>query len=118
MFDYFFLNLVVEMLFLLSAYQQAAERMATAPPEPATPLATFLTRPSRLFRLGSGSAWGGGRNGDAEASASSSGSADVPVAPRCVAMDQTSVLENDAEMTSILLFHPYEPLLAVADDQV
>jgi hypothetical protein len=33
-------------------------------------------------------------------------------------MDQTSVLENDAEMTSILLFHPYEPLLAVADDQV
>lgn len=105
------------MLFLLSAYQQAAERMVAAPPEPyATPLATFLTRPSRLFRLGSGSAWGGGRNGDAEAS--SSGSADVPVAPRCVAMDQTSVLENDAEMTSILLFHPYEPLLAVADDQV
>jgi hypothetical protein len=32
-------------------------------------------------------------------------------------MDQTSVLENDAEMTSLLLFHPYEPLLAVADDQ-
>lgn len=95
--------------------------MVAAPPEPATPLATFLTRPSRLFRLGSGSAWGGGRHGgsgDAESSSPSSGSAGVPVAPRCVAMDQTSVLENDAEMTQILLFHPYEPLLAVADDQV
>lgn len=87
--------------------------MVTAPPEPATPLATFLTRPSRLFRLGGGNAHIG--SGDAEAP---SASADVPVAPRCVAMDQTSVLENDAEMTSILLFHPYEALLAVADDQV
>lgn len=86
--------------------------MVAVPPGPVSPLATFITRPSRLLRFaGAGGVWGRGAP-DTE------GDAAAPVAPRCVAMDQTSVLENDAEMTSLLLFHPYEPLLAVADDQV
>ncbi|CCI46966.1 unnamed protein product [Albugo candida] len=30
---------------------------------------------------------------------------------------QRAILNNDSEMTSLLLFHPYEPILVVADDK-
>ena len=32
-------------------------------------------------------------------------------------MHQTVILDNEAEMTSMLLFHPYEPMLVVADNK-
>ena len=33
-----------------------------------------------------------------------------------VKMDQSAVLDNESDMTSNLLFHPYENVLVVADD--
>ena len=31
-------------------------------------------------------------------------------------MEQKTILKNEAEMTSLLAFHPYEPILVSTDD--
>ena len=76
-----------------------------APINAISPLAAIIARPSRLFGGEDASAGAGGAEGGVDEFG-------CVVAPKVVAMDHVAILESNSEMTSLLAFHPFEPLLA------
>jgi regulator-associated protein of mTOR len=65
---------------------------------------------------GSSSDTGDDIDGDGTEENSNSGSNNAKVKKSSIKMDQSAVLDNDSDMTSNILFHPYENYLVVCDD--
>ena len=69
-------------------------------------------------QAGSGNDGNDGNGGGGSGGGGAGGAPAKLQAPQSVKFDRTMVLEvENSQMTSLLLFHPYESLLVVADDK-